>query len=161
MKNNNTLIMVVIGAVILLIAGFFIISKPQQINQSITTDQTTQDNNQPTVADTEVIEVTPTEDSQPTGIMSESKTFTIDASNFKFSIKEIKVKKGDKVKIVLNNKDGIHDWMIEEFDARTKQIAAGETDTVEFVADKTGTFEYYCSVGQHRQMGMVGNLIVE
>ena len=32
---------------------------------------------------------------------------------------------------------------------------------VEFTVDKTGTFEYYCSVGQHRANGMVGNLIVE
>src|SRR3989339_658354 len=106
MKNNNTLIMIVIGAVILLIAGFFLISKPQQINQSITTDQTTQDNNQPT-------EEIPTEESQPTGVMSESKTFTINASSFKFSVKEIKVKKGDTVKIILTGKDALHDWVID------------------------------------------------
>jgi uncharacterized cupredoxin-like copper-binding protein len=32
---------------------------------------------------------------------------------------------------------------------------------VQFVADKTGTFEFYCSVGNHRQMGMVGTLVVQ
>ena len=57
----------------------------------------------------------------------------------------------------------MHDWVIDEFSARAKQIQAGETDTVEFVANKKGTFEYYCSVGNgfHRQQGMVGKLIVE
>ena len=42
-----------------------------------------------------------------------------------------------------------------------EKINGGETDSIEFVADKVGTFEYYCSVGQHRSMGMVGKLTVE
>lgn len=33
--------------------------------------------------------------------------------------------------------------------------------SVTFVADETGTFEYYCSVGNHRGQGMIGKLIVE
>lgn len=89
------------------------------------------------------------------------KSFTVDASNFAFSLKEMKVKQGDRVRIVFNNQSGFHDWKIDEFDAATKQLQAGQSETVEFVADKTGTFEYYCSVGQHRAMGMKGNLIVE
>jgi nitrite reductase (NO-forming) len=40
-------------------------------------------------------------------------------------------------------------------------VNGGETTSVEFVADKTGTFEYYCSVGAHRAMGMTGSLVVE
>lgn len=91
----------------------------------------------------------------------EIKTFNVDGNNFSFSLNEIRVKKGDTVKIVFNNKVGFHDWVIDEFNARTKQIQAGQTEEVTFVADKTGTFEYYCSVGQHRAMGMKGNLIVE
>ena len=89
------------------------------------------------------------------------KTFEIEASSFKFSEPEIRVKQGDTVRIVLENEGGIHDWVVDEFNARTKQLKSGETETIEFVASKKGTFEYYCSVGQHRQNGMVGNLIVE
>lgn len=89
------------------------------------------------------------------------KTFEIDAENFKFSQTEIRVKQGDKVKIVFEVDQGFHDWVIDEFNARTKQISEGKTDSVEFVADKKGTFEFYCSVGQHRANGMVGKLIVE
>jgi plastocyanin len=89
------------------------------------------------------------------------KTFEITGKNFEFSLKEIRVKKGDKVKIVFNDEQGFHDWVLDEFNARTPQLQSPNTASVEFVADKTGTFEYYCSVGQHRQMGMKGNLVVE
>ena len=33
--------------------------------------------------------------------------------------------------------------------------------SVTFIADQEGSFEYYCSVGNHREEGMVGTLIVE
>lgn len=89
------------------------------------------------------------------------KLFEIVAKNFEFSLKEIRVKKGDKVRIILKDEQGFHDWVLDEFNVRTPQISASNTATVEFVADKVGTFEYYCSVDQHRQMGMKGNLVVE
>ena len=91
----------------------------------------------------------------------EVKEFTVTAKNFSFSLNEIKVNKGDTVKINFTNADGFHDWVIDEFNARTKQIGAGMSESIQFTADKTGTFEYYCSVGQHRQFGMKGNLIVQ
>ncbi len=98
----------------------------------------------------------------PTETMKgEAKIFNVTAANFSFSVKEMKVKQGDTVKIVFENKEGFHDWVIDEFNARTQQLPAGKSETIEFVADKNGTFEYYCSVGSHRANGMVGKLIVE
>lgn len=91
----------------------------------------------------------------------EVKTFNLTAKNFTFSQKEIRVKKGDKVIINLESTDGFHDLVIDEFGARTEQINTGGKTSVEFVADKAGIFEYYCSVGTHRAMGMKGLLIVE
>lgn len=103
-----------------------------------------------------------TSENKPTAVMTQTvKTFNVSGKSFSFTPSEIRVKKGDKVKIVFTNSGGFHDWVIDEFNAQTKQIGSGQTDTVEFVADKVGTFEYYCSVGNHRQMGMKGNLIVE
>lgn len=90
-----------------------------------------------------------------------SKTFTVTGLDFSFDAKEIKVKKGDTVTIIFKNSEGIHDWKVDEFKAATKKIKSGEQDVITFVADKVGTFEYYCSVGQHRSLGMKGNLIVE
>jgi len=90
------------------------------------------------------------------------KEFKVDASEFAFDLKTITVKKGDTVKITLTNSGNMpHDWVVDEFGAKTKQIKNGETDSITFVADQAGTFEYYCSVGSHRKNGMVGKLIVE
>ena len=89
------------------------------------------------------------------------KEFTITAKNFEYSIKEVRVKKGDFVRINFSSTSGFHDWVVDEFNAHTKQVNAGQNSTVDFVADTSGTFEFYCSVGSHRQMGMVGKLVVE
>lgn len=87
---------------------------------------------------------------------------TVEASSFKFSPAEIRVKKGDTVRVTVKNILGVHDWILEGYDeVGTKQLKVNESETVEFVADKAGTFEYYCSVGNHRAQGMVGSLIVE
>jgi plastocyanin len=93
--------------------------------------------------------------------MGIAKAVALSAENFAFSQTEIRVKKGETVRVTLTNNEGMHDFVIDEFDTRTKVLQAGQSETVEFVADQVGTFEYYCSVGQHRQMGMKGSLIVE
>lgn len=97
------------------------------------------------------------------GIMEAAplKEFAVEAKKFEFSVKEIRVKKGDFVRINLKSADGFHDWVVDAFNAATKQINTGDSSFVGFKADKIGTFEFYCSVGTHRQMGMVGKLIVE
>jgi plastocyanin len=89
------------------------------------------------------------------------KEFTVTAENFAFSQNEIRVKKGDTVKINFTSTDGFHDWVVDEFDAATERVNTGGTTSVEFVASETGEFSYYCSVGSHRQLGMEGMLIVE
>ena len=81
--------------------------------------------------------------------------------NFSFSPSEIKVKKGDKVTINFKSASGFHDFVIDEFAVATKQVQTGGESSVTFIADKAGTFEFYCSVGKHREMGMVGTLVVE
>lgn len=86
----------------------------------------------------------------------------VSGSNFKFNPAELRVKQGETVRLTFSNPDSMpHDWRVDEFNASTKVITKGQTDTIEFVASKKGTFEFYCSVGQHRQQGMVGKLIVE
>ncbi len=89
------------------------------------------------------------------------KSFAVLGSPFKFSLSEIKVKKGDTVRIIFRNMEGTHDWKIDEFNVATKVLSVGQEETIEFIAGKTGRFEYYCSVGTHRQAGMKGALVVE
>jgi plastocyanin len=89
------------------------------------------------------------------------KEFTVTGNNFSFSPNVITVKKGDKVKITFNNTQGFHDFKIDEYGVATKQAQSPDTEVLEFIADKTGAFQYYCSVGSHRKMGMWGTLKVE
>lgn len=89
------------------------------------------------------------------------KEFTVTGKNFSFAPAAMTVNKGDRVRITFVNESGTHDLVIDEFNARTKVIQGGAKETIEFVADKTGSFEYYCSIGQHRQMGMKGTLTVK
>jgi plastocyanin len=92
---------------------------------------------------------------------SVAQVFDIKGTNYEFDVKEIRVKKGDVVMINFESADGFHDWVVDEFNARTNKVQPGTKTTTTFTADKAGTFEYYCSVGSHRSHGMVGKLIVE
>ncbi len=106
-------------------------------------------------------ETDPSPAASPAAETSSQKTFNITGRNFAFSLQEIRVKKGDTVTINFSSVEGFHDFTIDEFNARTERVQAGQSSSVTFVADKAGTFEYYCSVGSHRALGMVGRLIVE
>ena len=94
----------------------------------------------------------------PTGPI---KDFTVEGSNFKFTPDKITVNQGDSVRITFKNVMGMHDFRISEYQIATDIIKGGAQQVVEFTADKLGSFEFYCSVGNHRQMGMVGKLTVE
>ena len=107
------------------------------------------------------ISVADTTTPSPTPEIKVDQTFTVDAANFSFSPKIIKVKKGQVIKIILNNKEGFHDLKIDELNVNTGRIGANQTAEAIFTADKTGSFQYYCSVGSHRKLGMWGTLIVQ
>jgi cytochrome c oxidase subunit 2 len=89
------------------------------------------------------------------------KTFNVTASNYKFSTSAMSVNKGDTVRITLKNTDGTHDLKVDGYDVKTKLLSSGQEDTIEFTADKIGTFDFYCTYGNHRQMGMKGTLTVK
>ena len=114
----------------------------------------------PTVTVSPAPITSPTKSPTPTAV-STVKTFTVVGKPFLFTPAEITVNKGDTVKIIFKNESGTHNWKLDEFNAQTNILQAGQEQTIQFVADKKGTFEYYCSVGTHRQMGMKGNLIVK
>jgi cytochrome c oxidase subunit 2 len=95
-----------------------------------------------------------TEQSASTG---ETKSFTIKATNWAFEPTEIRVNKGDTVEIKLVNEDGYHEVEIKGYGKTIK-----DNETVKFTADKTGEFEFICSVfcGTGHD-DMIGKLIVE
>lgn len=90
-----------------------------------------------------------------------TKEFTVTNAGMTFTQKTLAVNKGDRVKITFQNTGGTHDFRVDGYNVGTKVISNGQSETFEFVADKAGSFEYYCSVGQHRQLGMKGTLTVK
>jgi len=83
-----------------------------------------------------------------------ARTITIDASRWQFSPNVIQVKQGEHVKIVVNNQDTTHGISIPEYGVQS-------LDSVEFTADKAGTFAFHCPTfcGEgHREM--TGTIVV-
>lgn len=76
-----------------------------------------------------------------------------------FSLKEIAVKKGDRVRIKVTNTKGTHDFAIDEYGIK-KPTPLNEETVIEFTADKAGEFTYYCSMPGHRAGGQWGALKV-
>lgn len=95
--------------------------------------------------------------------MNESDVEVIDVEGgmFYFKPNELEVEVGQPVKIVLTSVEGMHDFVIDEFNAKTTVAKAGETVEVTFTPTKAGEYKFYCSVGEHRAQGMEGTLIVE
>ncbi len=99
---------------------------------------------------------------QPAPGTGMAQAITVKGGEFYYQPNEIRVKKGTKVTVTFINENGLHDWVLEGYDnVRTAKLQGGKSETLTFTADKAGSFTYYCSVGQHRQMGMKGTLIVE
>lgn len=90
-------------------------------------------------------------------------TFDVTGGSFYFTPNEIRVKQGDKVKINFTNAGGMHNLILDAFNVQTKTLKTGESEVISFTANKKGTFEFYCGVGNgyHRMMGQIGALIVE
>lgn len=76
-----------------------------------------------------------------------------------FSIKEVSVKKGDHVIIKVTNTKGSHNFNIDEYNIHQETPLDKEV-VIDFIANKTGSFQYYCSMPGHRQNGHFGTLIV-
>jgi len=145
---NNKVVPVVI--VVVLIIGGFLVFK----NRSVAPTEGEVNNTMPVLGEEgEGVEEMVVEESLV-------KEFMVDAAPYSFSPKTMSVNVGDTVKITLKNVNGVHDLKIDEFNASTRVLNAGEMETITFVALKAGTFQYYCSVGNHRAMGMVGTLTV-
>jgi cytochrome c oxidase subunit II len=67
---------------------------------------------------------------------------TLQATDFQFDKTEYHVKKGQPVKVTLENKQGMHGASIKEFNVNL--TSAKKTAT--FTPDKAGTFDINCSV---------------
>lgn len=106
----------------------------------------------------EPVNTEPTSTNEPQGTVKE---ITMTAKQFEFQPAKITVKKGDRLRLKITSTDVAHGFAIKEYGIRQK-LDPGKEEIVEFTADKTGTFTYYCSVQCGSGHGaMKGTLIVE
>lgn len=81
----------------------------------------------------------------------------VNAKDFEFDKKVIHVKKGDKIKLTLKSDDGGHGFALPAFN-----VDIQGNGSAEFTADKTGTYEYHCSIMcGSGHTNMTGKLVVE
>ena len=136
-------ILLVAAVIVLLVGGYLYVNQSKQL--------------------TTTTEITPTEATAMTDGTSEApvKEFTMTAKKFEFDPAEIRVKQGDKVRLKITSIDVDHGMAIPSLGIDVK-LKPNIEEIVEFTADKTGEFEFSCSVfcGEgHR--GMKGKIIVE
>ena len=99
--------------------------------------------------------------------LSADVTIAMTGENFKFVVDgkdnpDITVSEGDIVTVEFSSTQGFHDFVIDELDAATAKVREADGVTsVTFLALEAGSYEYYCSVGSHREQGMFGSFIVE
>lgn len=140
-SNNNVMVMgTIVVLIIVLIAGFFFIQSRSKNPVSPATQE-------------QVIEV-------PADMATQESTTTLEAGSFYYKPRVINAKVGEKIKVVMTSKDMMHDFNIDELNVRMPITKTGNTNTVGFTADKAGTYEFYCSVANHRTKGQVGKLVV-
>ena len=73
------------------------------------------------------------------------KEFKMTAKQFAFEPEIIEVNKGDKVRLIVTSIDVPHGIAIPEYGIN-ERLNPGEPVTIEFIADKEGTFTAFCSV---------------
>lgn len=81
--------------------------------------------------------------------------FELNATRFEYSPDTVLVNKGDLVRIKINNIDTMHGIRIPSYGVRDENF-------VEFIANKSGEFDFFCTVfcgDEHREMK--GRLVVQ
>ena len=113
------------------------------------------------------LDVTGTEPLQRRAILRPVKEFSLfgairDVTDYRFNDSvpgpNITVEEGDMIRIAFSvpEKDIAHALAIDELGVSSPTVGAGESTIIEFVADQTGEFHYYCPLPSHRTLGMEG-----
>ena len=96
----------------------------------------------------------------PSGAPSEPRIINVIAKRYQFDPQIITVNQGEHVRLNITALDRDHGIQIKDYDIN-KKLKKGVPATIEFTADKAGTFPFRCSVWCGLGHGrMKGQLIV-
>lgn len=141
MQSRN--ILIGLGILVLVAAGAFVFSQSQYGNPA------------PVVAPRTAPETVPVEEASKEGV----REITVSGDEYSFSPNSLALTAGEQVKVTFKNTGNLpHNFVITELGVSTKTIPGGQEDSVTFTVDKSGTYAFFCSVGDHRQRGMEGEL---
>jgi len=145
--------------ILLLVLSIFVISACAQQNpEELVGKGTPIEQQQPTQ---EQQSQQPPKIERGSAVVSDVKEFKITAKQFQFTPSTIEVNKGDKVRLIITSTDVPHGFSIPEYKIN-ERLDPGKPVTIEFTADKQGTFTSFCSVfcGSGHS-NMKGKLIVK
>jgi heme/copper-type cytochrome/quinol oxidase subunit 2 len=85
---------------------------------------------------------------------------TLTASNYRFSPSRLEVAQDDLIKLTVQSQDVAYSLTIDEY-RLSKRVPAGGSTTLEFRADRAGTFPFYSNLSNDsRHAQMRGELVV-
>jgi plastocyanin len=94
--------------------------------------------------------------SSPAGGTAQAEAITATEKDFSISLSEDSLKAGTYAITVVNNGSATHDLAVEEdgaMKATSAKIGPGQSTTLTVDLD-AGQYTFYCSIGNHRAMGM-------
>lgn len=92
----------------------------------------------------------------------EVREIVVEGDEYSFSPGSISVIAGETVRITFRNMGNLpHNFTVSELDIATDTISPGQETSVLFTAEETGDYTSFCSVGNHRALGMEGEVMVE
>lgn len=139
---KNTGIIVALGVIVLLLVGIYVFKGKGNQNVFMTTsNQEVGENVDKESAESDQAEIEMVE---------------IRSGNYFFEPNEITVK-GPKITIKVAENSGIHTFVIDELGVK-ENLKSGMEFSFEA---EPGIYTFYCDIGNHRQLGMEGMLVVE
>lgn len=90
----------------------------------------------------------------------QTKEIALLAEDIEWSTNLIEAEPGQMIELTITNTGALdHDFVIEELDLDIL-LTPGQSETVTFIVDEAGIYEYICNIPGHQDAGMVGNLVI-
>lgn len=159
MEKKGNIFIIAIIVLVVLIGGFFVFkggfNSSSNSGEGIVAVEKSDIQEEPTSNEENIQKEIPTPKTQ------ETKEFNVIAKQWDFSPSTITVNEGDRVILNIKSIDVNHGFALSTFGI-SEFLSPGNTVKLEFVADKTGTFSFFCNVscgvGHSR---MRGKLVVQ
>jgi plastocyanin len=146
----NKFMVIVLLVVLVLGGGYFLMKKGGTVStpEPAPTDLKAPEQTSPAAASNQTPASTPIQ-------------VIVEGNEFAFTPSSFTLKQGQAVELTFKNTGKYpHDLSIEGINVSTKVIPSGQQDVITFTPDKTGEFNFTCTVTGHADKGMKGTITV-